>query len=228
MLQAFVFERRRGKDDDPCQLRQCAVQCRGKGLHISCHPERSRRTPILRSGGRPTQASFAWAGVFPARPHISLEQQLRVVIVSEELETMQRLRDCAVASQLPYRGNRLVDKRRADRAGPYWEHIVRVVPVVPQRELWRVSHPHAGAVAVVPRLRRMYLDLLREFELRGAAQGLAQDLGLIAQLRVIVDVLVVAPPTALEVGTSRLDPLRRWSQHLVELATNKSRASLNW
>src|SRR5208283_3293407 len=154
-LPAFVLDCGGGKDDDPGHLWQFAVQCGSKWVYIGCHPERSRRTAMLRRCGCPTQASFVWVGIFLVRPHIRFNQELGIVVVGEELQSMHRLWDSTVATELPHCGNRLVDKRRANGAALDREHIVRVVPVIPQRELRRVPHLHASSVAVIPWRRRM-------------------------------------------------------------------------
>ena len=80
--------------------------------------------------------------------------------------------------------------------------------MIAKRELRHVPHPHAGAVAVVPRLCRVKLNFLCQFKLGGAAQCLTQDFGLVAQLGVVVDVLIVAPTTTTEVRTRGFGALR--------------------
>ena len=71
------------------------------------------------------------------------------------------------------------------------------------------------------------MDLLRKFELGGAAQRLTQNLGFIAQLGLMVDVLVVTSTAAAEIRTSWLDSLRRRSQDFIELDANESGAGFN-
>src|SRR5271169_77615 len=129
-------------------------------------------------------------------------------MVGEKLHSMHEVGNSTFAPHFPHLGNGLVDERGTDGATLHGEQSVGVVAMIAKRELRRVPHPHAGAVSVVPRLRGMKLNFLREFKLGRAAQCLAQDFGLIAQLRVISDVLVMASPAASEVRTCGFNALR--------------------
>ena len=66
---------------------------------------------------------------------------------------------------------------------------------------------HAGAVAIIPRLRWKCLDILLPFDLGGALQGLAQHLRFDRELIFIRRVLVMAAAAAQEIRTRCLDAL---------------------
>ncbi len=97
---------------------------------------------------------------------------------------------------------------------------------VAERELRLMLHMHSRAIAIAPRLGGVQDDVLLQIELGGAAQGLAQDLGFVAKLRRVVDVLVVTAAAAGEVGAARLDAIGRRREDAVERGANESRAAL--
>ena len=74
---------------------------------------------------------------------------------------------------------------------------------VAQRKLGIVLQPHTRAIAVIPRLRRVHLNFLVEFQLGRASQRLAQDLRLETKLGRVVDVLILAAAAAPKVGALR-------------------------
>ena len=79
---------------------------------------------------------------------------------------------------------------------------MRIVTEVAEGELRLMVHVHSRAIAIAPRLGRVQGDVLLQIEFGGAAQRLAQDLGFVAELRGVVDVLVVTAAAAGEVRDS--------------------------
>src|SRR5580704_13715356 len=90
-----------------------------------------------------------------------------------------------------------------------------------------MAHMHSRAVAISPRLSGVHDNLVLQFELGSAAEGLAQDLGLVTKLRGVVYVLVVAATAARKVRATGFDPFVRRRDDLLELRTCESRTSLN-
>src|SRR5450755_3544369 len=118
------------------------------------------------------------------------------------------------ASQSPNGTDRLVDKRRADRATLDRQQLVRVGFEVAQRKRGVMLQPDAGAIAVIPGLRRVYVNFLIEFQLGGAAHGLTQDFRFEAKLSRVVDVLILAAAALAEVRAWRNNAVGRWRQDL--------------
>src|ERR1019366_5931105 len=160
-------------------------------------------------------------------PDVSFHQKQRVFVVGKELQAVQELRNSAFATESPHCSDRLVDQGRADGTRLHRKHIVGVATVVAQRKLGRVPHVHAGAIAVVPRRRRVKLNFVLEFELGSAAQRLAQNFGFLPQLHLIAHVLVVAAAAAAEVRTIRLDPIGRRRHHLCGFGASEAGAPLD-
>src|ERR1039457_5219921 len=86
---------------------------------------------------------------------------------------------------------------------------------------------HTGAVAIVPRRRRMKLNVVLELKLGGAAQRLAQNLGFVPQLRFVVHMLIVASAAAAKVRTTWRSPVGRRRQYLVEVGASEAGAALD-
>src|SRR5450432_558220 len=104
---------------------------------------------------------------------------------------------------------------------------MRPRPVISQRELRRSLHFQPRPVAIAPfasrNRSRMNVKLAGKFNLRRPPQRLSQNLRLDFQLVLVTRMLVLAPAAALEVGASRLDPVRRGGVHPAEPSPSESR-----
>ena len=73
----------------------------------------------------------------------------------------------------------------------------------------------------------MKLNFVLQFELGGAAQRLAKDVGFVPQLRFVIHVLIVAATAAAKILTVRRNPVGRRRQHLVEFGASEAGAALD-
>src|SRR5581483_3391938 len=97
----------------------------------------------------------------------------------------------------------MVDKRRADRAFPDREEIMRAVAKIADGEARACTHMEASTVAIVERRRSMTLQFNRKLQLGNAAQRFFQNLRFEMKLVFIADVLIVATATLREIWTWR-------------------------
>ena len=161
-----------------------------------------------------------------SRAQSDVNQQLRVVCVGEELDFTHALGNFARASISPQGRDATVDQRRTDGTLFDREQVVRGHLEVSGGERGVGLHLQARTVAVVPRRRRMNLDVERQFQLGDATQALAQDFFLDLELVLVGRVLVVASAAAGEVRAGRQDAVRRRLDDRVGLRPREARLLL--
>ena len=94
-----------------------------------------------------------------AGTYIKLHQHLLVVVIGEELNAMRSGSYDALLAERPQGAYRIVDQRRTDGTLFYSENLVRSGAVISELKCRRGLDTHPSAIAIVPRLSRMYLDL---------------------------------------------------------------------
>jgi hypothetical protein len=94
--------------------------------------------------------------------------------------------------------------------------------MIPKQEVWRGLDAHPGAIAIMPRLGCVYLNVAFHLKLRCPAQSFAQDLWLVAKLGCVVDVLILAAATATKIGAAGLDALSGRIDDVIQLRPRKS------
>src|SRR5581483_1841730 len=104
-----------------------------------------------------------------------LHQQRRIAVVCEELNLPNLLARLPCPARRPHCLQGLVDQRGTDWALLNWEQLVRPESVVPDGEFWRRAYFQSGTVAVIPRRRRMNLQLARQLHLGCAPQSFTKD-----------------------------------------------------
>lgn len=104
---------------------------------------------------------------------------------------------------------------------------MRIRRKVAQCESRLVLDANPCPVAITPRLGSMKLNFCLQFQFRGSAQRLAQDIRLEPRLSSVVDMLVLASSASPEVRTLRRNPRRRRRQDLIEPGPRKPRPGLD-
>src|ERR1039457_1214889 len=197
-----LISQMRGADSNENLLRPC-LAIAGIGL-AECYDSAN-----LGQGGveflRP-DAHGRSAGLTRAR---DVYQQLSVVRVGEELDLAHSFGNFARPSALPQARNGAVDQRRTDRTLFHRQQFVRRQFEISRGECRADLHLQTRPVAIVPRRRRMDLDVKWQVELGRAPQALAQDFFLDLKLMLVAGVLVVTTAAAGKVLAARLDAVRR-------------------
>lgn len=83
-------------------------------------------------------------------------------------------------------------------------------------------HPHPGAIAIVPRRRRMDHQVAWQLQLGNSPQVLFQNRGFDLQLVFVGGVLVMASAAGRKVGATGLDPTWRAFEDLVDAGTGEA------
>ena len=133
---------------------------------------------------------------------------MRIFRVGKEFDFSDSLWNFTLASALPQRGDSTIDEGRTNGALFHREKVVRVSFEISGFEARAGLHLEAGAVAVIPRRRRMNLNLDWQVKPGSAAKSLAQDFMLDLKLVLITGVLVMAATALREVWTRGLSPMR--------------------
>src|SRR5215813_14826836 len=94
--------------------------------------------------------------------------------------------------------------------------------VITHRKLRAALHLHARAIAIVPGLGRVGLDLAFPLQLGVAQQRFTQDSALDLQLRRVAGVLVMTAAAVSEVWTLGFYPVRRGLEHLAGRSAGKA------
>src|SRR6202034_3524632 len=139
----------------------------------------------------------------------------------------------ALPSAEPEQGDAAVDQGRTDGAVFDRQQFVRGHFDISRDECGTYLDLQTRPVTIGAGRRGTHLDLERQFQLGGTAQGLAQSLFLDLELLLIADVLIVTPATAAKIWARRLNPVRRGLDNGVNRGSRKSRlllgeASLNF
>ena len=165
-----------------------------------CRPEPQRNTTPQISGRAASQVRGELFGsVRNFGRAINLRQQLRVVARWQRIRSPEcRSGTLPARPNCHMRVNRPVDQRRTDGALLHRQQFVRVEFVISECEFGRGLDSEPGAVAIVPRRRRMDLQFRVQFQLGDAAKIFFQNGGFDLELMFIAGVLIVASAAASE------------------------------
>src|SRR5215471_9920292 len=130
-------------------------------------------------------------------------------MIGEKLDLSDADRNFSSLAQLPQPLDRAVNRRGTDGATGYRQQVVGRHAMVAHGKIRPALHLHARAVAIIPGVSGMSLDLTFPLELGVALQRFPQDAAFDLQLRLVAGVLVMAAAAVGKVLALGLNPVRR-------------------
>src|SRR5215510_14004615 len=125
----------------------------------------SKQTDALQFGNTQLDITKEFLQTRSRSHSVGLKQERRVIMIHEEFNFADRLRDPPLFSQVPQVPDRAIDKRRTDRTFFYRQQLVRSQPPIAESKSVLRAQLHARAVAVVPKRIGVSNDFIEPFKL---------------------------------------------------------------